>query len=242
MNCTESNDTTACSRIKDLPIQQMPREKLIERGPQCLSDAEIPALFICTGVRGVNAIQLGDQLIRRHGSISSIGAIDASELAKEHGLGLAKASRLVAAFELGARAARERMHTSILDSPQTIYSCFSPQLQHLAHEQVMVAVLDCRLRVLSTNLISIGSVNESIAQPRDIIRPVLARGAHGFVLVHNHPSGDPSPSPADDEVTRRVLAAAELMQFRFVDHVIIGRHEKGRQPWFSFRESSRIIK
>lgn len=223
-------------------MQQKPREKLIEQGPQYLSDAEILALFICTGARGINAIQIGQDLIRRHGSISSLGAINASELAKEHGLGLAKASRLVAAFELGTRAARERMHARILDSPHTIHACFSPQLQHLAHEQVMVAVVDCRLRVLSTHLISIGSVNESIAHPRDIIRPIVARGAHGFVLVHNHPSGDPSPSSADDEVTRRVLAAAELMQLRFVDHVIIGRYEDERSPWFSFREARRIIK
>ena len=228
-------------RIQDLPGNQRPREKLIERGAQALSDAEILALFIGTGSRGKSAIELGRTLIRKHGSIGSIGAMHASELAKEHGFGLAKATRLAAAFELGARVSRERMHQETLDSPQAIHACFGPQLQHLPVEQVMVATLDCRLRMLSAHTISIGSVNESIAHPRDILRPVIARAAHGFLLIHNHPSGDPSPSRADLEVTKRVLGAAELLQLRFVDHLIIGRAEEGRSPWYSFRESGRIL-
>ncbi len=235
------NPSIQPSRICDLPLHQKPREKLIEQGPASLSDAELIALFIGTGSRGQSAIELGQSLIQRHGSLSAIGGIDASELAKEHGFGLAKATRLVAAFELGIRVSREGIHAETLDAPEVIDRYFRPQLQHLPQEKVMVAAVDCRLRHLSSHTISIGSVNESIAHPRDILRPVMARGAHGFILIHNHPSGDPSPSRADHEVTRRVQAAAELMQLRFVDHLIIGRASNGSRPWFSFRESGKII-
>ena len=213
---------------------------MLEHGPGALSDEEILALFISTGSKGHNAIEIARSLIRKHGSITALGTLQMGDLENEHGIGLAKASRLVACFELGSRVARERVHSQILDSPERIYRSFAPQLVHLPHEQVMIAALDCRLRHLSTHTISVGSVNESIAHPRDILRPVISRGAHGFILIHNHPSGDPSPSRSDQEVTCRVHEAAELMQLRFVDHLIIGRNTQNQPPWYSFRESGSL--
>jgi DNA repair protein RadC len=133
--------------------------------------------------------------------------------------------------------AREQIHLRKLDSPELIYEYFAPQLGHLTQEQLMVAVLDSRLRHIGTNTISLGTVNESPAHPREILRPVITRGAHAFVLVHNHPSGDPSPSRSDEQVTRRLMDAASLMQLRFVDHVIIGRPSAGKSAYFSFREA-----
>lgn len=224
-------------RIMDMPDHQKPREKLLDHGASTLSDAELLALFIGTGSVGCSAIELSQRLIRRHGSISALGSLSVGDLAAEKGIGLAKASRLVATFEMGARVTRERIHTETLDSPESIYRCYAPQIQHLPHEKVMVAALDCRLRHLSTHTISVGSVNESIAHPRDILRPVISRGAHGFVLIHNHPSGDPSPSRADHEVTRKVNESAQLMLLRFVDHIIIGRKHSENSPWYSFREA-----
>ena len=229
------------TRIREMPDHIKPREKLLKHGPASLSDEETLALFISTGSRGCNAIELARDLIRRHGSLSALGALQVDDLAEVRGIGIAKASRLVACFELGARISRERIHSETLDSPDSIYRCFAPQLQHLAHEQVMIATLDCRLRHLSTHTISVGSVNESIAHPRDILRPVISRGAHGFVLIHNHPSGDPSPSRADLEVTRKVGEAADLIQLRFIDHLIIGKQHGNASAWYSFRESGRIL-
>jgi DNA repair protein RadC len=161
-------------------------------------------------------------------------------LAKEHGLGLAKASKLAAAFELGTRVAREQLRDTPLDSPERIHEFFAPQLRHLAQEQVVVAVVDARLRHSGTIEISRGTVNETVAHPREILRPVITRGAHGFVLIHNHPSGDPSPSRADELVTRRLVEASNLMQVRFFDHVIIGRPSPGRTPYYSFREAGLV--
>jgi len=149
-------------------------------------------------------------------------------------------AELAAAFELGARVAREQLAAAVLDSPEVIYQHLAPQLQHLPHESLRVLLLDTRLRLAGTAEVSLGTVNETIAHPREILRPVIVRAAYGFVLVHNHPSGDPSPSSADRDLTRRVRDAAALMQVRFVDHLIIGRPAPGRSPWFSFREAGEV--
>jgi DNA repair protein RadC len=227
-------------RIQDLPQGERPREKLALLGPGALSNAELMALFISSGSKGRSAIDIGSDLIAKYGSMGALGAMPVSELAKERGLGMAKASKLAAAFELGVRVAREQVHTAALDTPERIYEFFGPQMAHLPQEQVVVIPVDTRLRHLGTSVVSVGTVNESSAHPREIFRPVITRGAYGFVLVHNHPSGDPSPSRADEAITRRVSEAATLMQIRFIDHVSIGKAAPGRSPYFSFREAGLI--
>ncbi len=226
-----------CTRIQDLPQALRPREKLARFGASCLDNPELMALFISTGTKGRSAIDIGRDLVRKYGSVAALGGLPVSQLAKEPGLGLAKASKLAAAFELGARIAREHPPEVPLDGPEAIHDHFAPQLRHLPKEQVLVAALDVRLRMMGAEVVSVGTVSESHAHPREILRPVITRGAHGFVLVHNHPSGDPSPSRADEQITRRLADAASIMQIRFVDHVIIGRPFDGRSPWFSFREA-----
>jgi DNA repair protein RadC len=224
-------------RIRDLPEGERPREKLAQLGPAALDNAELMALFISTGVKGRSAIEIGRDLIRKYGSMGALGSLPVSELAKERGLGLAKASKLAAAFELGTRVAREQLREVPLDTPELIHEFFAPQMRHLAQEQVVVAVLDARLRHIGTTVVSMGTVSESTAHPREILRPVITRGAHGFILIHNHPSGDPSPSKADEVVTRRIAEAAKTMQVVFLDHVIIGRPAQGRSAYYSFREA-----
>lgn len=195
------------------------------------------ALFISTGTKGHSAIDIGRALLAKYGSMAALGGLPVAELSREKGLGLAKASKLAAAFELGARVAREQLRDCPLDSPGRIHDFFAPQLRHLAQEHVYVAVVDTRLRHISTALVSVGTVNETTAHPREILRPVITRGAYGFVLIHNHPSGDPSPSRADGVITRRLVEAAEIMQVKFIDHVIIGRASEGREPFYSFRQA-----
>lgn len=237
---TDGEANATCLRIHDLPCEERPREKLSRHGPAALDSAELMALFISTGTRGLSAIDIGRNLLRKFGSITALGSMPVSELAKEHGLGLAKASKLAAAFELGCRVAREQIHSSPLDSPERIHDAFAPQMRHLAQEQVVVVVVDTRLRHLGTTIVSVGTVSESTAHPREILRPVITRDAHGFILIHNHPSGDPSPSQADEVVTRRIVASAALMQVRFLDHIIIGKPAPGRNPYYSFREAGFI--
>jgi DNA repair protein RadC len=227
-------------RIHDLPQGERPREKLALLGPGALSNAELMALFISSGSKGRSAIAIGSDLIAKYGSMAALGSMPVAELAREKGLGLAKASKLAAAFELGVRVAREQTQTAVLDTPERIFEYFGPQMAHLSQEQVVVIPVDTRLRHLGTSVVSVGTVNESSAHPREIFRPVITRGAYGFVLIHNHPSGDPSPSRADEAITRRVSEAANLLQIRFIDHVIIGRPAPGRSAYFSFREAGLI--
>lgn len=228
------------SRIQDMPYGQRPREKLAALGPAALDNAELMALFISTGTKGRSAIEIGRELIAKYGSMAALGGLPVAELSKIKGLGLAKASKLAAAFELGTRVAREELRDVSLETPELIHNFFGPQLRHLSQEQVMVAVLDTRLRHVATTLVSVGTVNDSKAHPREILRPVITRGAYGFILIHNHPSGDPSPSRADEIVTRRVVEAAKLMQVCFLDHVIIGRPSPGRAAYYSFREAGLV--
>lgn len=223
-----------------MPADQRPREKLASLGPAALDNPELMALFISTGIKGRSAIDIGRHLLAKYGSMNALGGLPVAELAKEPGLGLAKASKLAAAFELGARVAREQLREVPLDSPELIHEFFGPQMRHLPNEQVIVAVLDARLRHSASTVISVGNVSESSAHPRDVLRPVITRGAYGFVLVHNHPSGDPSPSRADERVTRNLVEAANLMQVRFLDHVIIGRPSAGRLPYYSFRHAGLV--
>ena len=144
------------------------------------------------------------------------------------------------AIELCARVAREQIHERMLDSPELIHDLLAPQIGHLPHESLRVILVNSRLRHTMTLEVSRGTVNETVAHPREILRPVITHAAHGFILVHNHPSGDPAPSQADRDLTARVRDAAHLLQVRFVDHVIIGRPAHGRDPWFSFRSAGAI--
>jgi DNA repair protein RadC len=229
------------NRICDLPLDDRPREKLARFGAGALDNAELLALFLRTGMKGRSAIQIGRDLLEHYGSIGSLGSAGVGELAKQPGLGLAKACQLVAAFELGTRAAREQLNQTPLDSPERIYQTFAAQLAWLRHEKLLVALLDTRLRHGGTVEVSAGSLTETSAHPREILRPVITRGAFGFVLIHNHPSGDPAPSRQDETFTRRMIESADLLQLRFLDHVIVGRPDAGRTPYYSFREAGIIV-
>ncbi|MES2475414.1 MAG: DNA repair protein RadC [Verrucomicrobiota bacterium] len=248
MDKSPSNDPSAqdtevpefSCRIHDMPQCLRPREKLARLGPASLDNAELMALFISTGTKGRSAISIGRELLTKYGSMGALGGLPVAELAKTHGLGIAKASKLAAAFELGSRVAREELEQVSLETPERIYQYFGPQLAHLAQEHVVVAVLDTRLRHVSTTVVAVGTVNESNAHPREILRPVIARGGYGFVVIHNHPSGDASPSRADELATRRLIDAAELMQLRFLDHVIIGKPGNSRDAYYSFRQAGLI--
>ena len=222
--------------INDLPGRRRPREKMAREGATALSDAELLAIFLRVGVRGETAIEIGERLLRDHGGLAALGSLEIAQLRREHGLGLAKAAQLMASFELGARVARERASLRELDCPRAAFEVFAPQIAHLRHESLRIALLDTRLRVTRLMTLSEGSLNETVAHPRDILHPVILHKSHGFVLVHNHPSGEPSPSRADRDLTSRIARAAELIRVEFLDHVIIGRASDRHEGYFSFRE------
>lgn len=226
--------------IRDLPDAERPREKLAHLGPAALDNAELLALFLRTGIRGKSAIELGRDILRHFGSLHALGSAGLEALRHTPGLGLAKASQLAAAFELGARAAREQTRRIPLDSPERLHELFAPQLAWLGEEKLVLALVDSRLNHLATIEVSSGTLTETSAHPREILRPAIVHKAYGFAVLHNHPSGDPSPSAADIRFTRRIAEAAALLEIQLLDHIIIGRPGDGRQPYYSFREGGVI--
>ncbi len=225
-------------KIKELPKDERPREKLMHRGADALNDAELLAIFLRTGIRGRGAVAVGADLIgAAGGSLARLATMGPKELCKlTKGVGPAKACELAAAFEVGRRVARQTARNEPLASPEKVYDFMGPLLQNMARESLRVVLLDTRHRLIQEEEISLGTLNESLAHPREILRPALSHGAFAFILVHNHPSGDPAPSEADRALTRRIREAADLMQIHLLDHVIIGRERPGSAPYFSFKE------
>lgn len=228
----------ATPTIKDWPEDERPREKLMHRGAGALRDAELLAIFLRTGTPGRSAIAVGSEMLAAAGgSLAHMAPMDVKGLRRlTKGVGPAKACELAAAFELGKRLARQTALSEPLDTPEKIHAFLGPQLQNFPRESLRVVILDTRHRLVHEEEVSLGTLNESLAHPREILRPAISHGAYGFVLVHNHPSGDPTPSEADRSLTRRIREAAELMQIHLLDHVIIGRERPGAPPYFSFKE------
>lgn len=229
-------------RIQDIPENDRPRERLLRLGPQALSDAELLALFINTGTKGENALQIGERLLREHRSLRHLSRMEPAVLTGIKALGPAKAAKLAAAFEIGRRAARETAERDImLDSPLGVYEFAAPEMQALSYESVRLIMLTTKMTLLRMDELFRGSLNECSASPRELLRKALVHNAFAIILLHNHPSGDPTPSDADRRITRRLRDAAATMDIPLQDHIIIGSPSESRStPYFSFREHGMI--
>ncbi len=224
-------------RILEMPVEERPRERLAKGGPSALSDAELLAIFIRTGTKGRNAVAVARDLLTRHGNLAGLSRCSMKELkAAAKGIGTAKASELSAAFELARRLARGMAPRPKIDTPEALYEILGPEMQMLRREAVRVVLLDTKYQLLAIEEVSSGSVNESVAHPREIFRPALIHSAYALAVVHNHPSGDPTPSEADRRLTQRLASAADTLGIRLLDHVIIGSPAPGRAPYTSFKE------
>src|SRR5438067_348383 len=227
----------AAVKIRELPEEDRPREKLLKRGAEALTNRELIAILLRTGVRGKNAVEVGGEILEKYKTLSGLTQTSASELRKIRGIGSAKAVQLAAAFKLAERMAKENISPQKIDSPELVNEFFGAEMRALQKESLRVVLLDTRYHLIGTEEISRGSVNESIAHPREVFRPALLASAYAIIVVHNHPSGDPSPSAADHNLTRRLADAAELMQIKLLDHVIIGSPADNRDPYYSFKEA-----
>src|SRR6476620_8985433 len=227
-------------KIREMPQDQRPREKLLAHGVSALSDPELIAILLRTGLRGANAVEVGRQLLEKYKSLTGISRCSVKELVKIPGIGQTKALELVAAFGLGQRLAHETLSKQKIDSPELVNELIGAEMRRLRTESLRVILLDTRYRLIRVHPIqevSTGSVNESIAHPRDIFRPAVISSAYAVIVIHNHPSGDPSPSQSDHSLTRRLAEAAELLQIKLLEHIIIGAPGEGRLPYFSFKEA-----
>lgn len=226
-----------------MPPGDRPREKLASLGAEALSDSELIAILLRTGVHGANAVEVARQLLAHYGSLGGLARASVKQLAAIKGVGPAKAVQLAAAFGLGARLARETSQRGEpLTKPELIYELLGPEMRALERESLRVVLLDSRFRLTRVEEISIGSVDQSVAHPREIFRPALIYSAFAVIVVHNHPSGDPSPSAADQLLTIRLKEAANLLQISLFDHIIIGAPGPGGKPGYvSFRELGLLL-
>lgn len=223
--------------IHELPPQDRPREKLARLGAAALSDSELVAILLRTGIPGANAIEVARTLLARFQSLSGLARCSVKEIASIKGVGPAKAVQLAAAFGLGSRLARESLSKSKIDSPELVYELLGSEMRALSKESLRVILLDTKYHLMRIEEVSLGSLNESIAHPREIFRPAMIWSAYAVIIAHNHPSGDPTPSEADHRLTRRLAEAAQLLQITLLDHVIIGSPNDGKPSFYSFKEA-----
>src|SRR6266404_8063154 len=223
--------------IRGMLPEERPREKLATHGAAALTDPELIAILLRTGVAGKNVLEVARHLLKEFGSLGGLSRCSVDELANIRGVGFAKAVQLVAAFGLGQRLARETLSKRKLDSPELVNELVGAEMRMLRKESLRVILLDTRYHWIRTEPISLGSVNESIAHPRDIFRPALISSAYAVIVVHNHPPGDASPSQTDHNLTRRLAEAAELLQIKLLDHIIIGAPTERNTGYFSFKEA-----
>jgi len=211
-------------RIKDLKSSERPRERLAQLGAQVLSTAELLAVLLRVGVRGENAIQLGQRLLQDFNGLSGLQRASYAELKSQHGVGDAKAAQIKAAIDLGRRlAAQTPEDKPIIHSPEDAADLVQYEMSALEQEQLRVMLLNTRNHVLDIKTIYQGSLNSSQVRVGELFRPAVRQNAAAVIIVHNHPSGDPSPSPDDVAITKVIIEAGKLLDIQVLDHLIIGR-------------------
>lgn len=211
-------------RITDWPVEERPRERLYAKGAEALADAELLALQLGTGTRGQTAVDLARTLLARYGSLTGLAGRDVVELAAIRGVGRAKAVRLAAAFELTRRLRSRASDGKVtLGSPDQVFAHFGPLMENLKREVFRVLLLDAQNGLLRDVVVSEGTLSASLVHPREVFKPAIVESAASVILLHNHPSGDPTPSREDIRLTRQLVECARLLELSVHDHVVIGR-------------------
>lgn len=225
-------------RLKDQPPSELPRERLAERGPAALSDAELIAILLRTGLQGTNVVEIARQIVLKYRSLHSLAKASIADLTQIKGIGRDKAVTLVAAFSLAQRMADELHREPILlDNAEAVADLVREDHRLLQVETFQVILLNVRRRLIEVLRVSEGTLDTLLVHPREVFRPAIAANAAAIVLCHNHPSGDPSPSEADIKVTRDLIRAGQLLKIEVLDHVILGRASHGRsKDYVSLRE------
>src|SRR5215469_2023206 len=225
-------------RLKDQPVSERPRERLVARGSDALTSAELIAILLRTGLKGANVVEIGRRLLHKYGSLHGLARASVDDLKQEPGVGPDKAATLVAAFALAKRMEDERRDEHpVMDNPETI-AAYVRELKRLnGVEKFQVLLLNTRRRLIRVEKISDGTLDTILVHPREVFKSAIAANAAAIVLVHNHPSGDPTPSDADVKVTRDLIRAGQLLKIEVLDHVILGNATKERpKDYASLRE------
>ncbi len=225
-------------KMKDQPLSERPRERLLAHGPAALSPAELVAIMLRTGLKGTNVVDIGKEVIGKFGSLRGLAQASVDDLKTIKGIGPDKGATLVAAFALAKRMADEmRSEAPLLDTPEAVANLMREDARLRRVESFQILLLNTRRRLIRVAEVSDGTLDTLLVHPREVFEKAIAASAAAIILLHNHPSGDPTPSEADIKVTRDLIRAGQLLKIEVLDHVIIGRATKERRKdYVSLRE------
>lgn len=241
------SEETAAYRVraKDLPKALQPREKFDRLGPENLAESDLLALILRTGTRGLNVVELAEQILMRYGSLSALSKASAAELKKDFpGIGKEKAKLLKAALEIGRRLVQENVgERPRIASPEEAAAVLRERARILDREVFWVILLDTKTRLICPPVeVSKGTLNSSLVHPREIFKPAVQHSAASVILAHNHPSGDSSPSANDIRITKKLIEAGRTMEISVLDHLIIGRKNRDdANDFLSIREAGLAV-
>ena len=229
---------TTNPRIKDMAAKDRPRERLAADGAEALSNADLVAILLRTGMKGYSAIHIAQQLLARFGTLEELARASLDQLRQVKGVGRDKAIALKSAFTLAQRMARElQQEAPVLDTPERIADLLREENRLYDVEHFQVVLLNTRRKLIRIEQISQGTLDTILVHPREVFKLAIAANASAVVLAHNHPSGDPTPSEADIKVTRDLIRAGHLLKIEVLDHVIIGKRTAERaKDFLSLRE------
>src|SRR5882724_1065520 len=224
--------------IREMPEGERPRERLKLRGAAALTEAELVAILLRTGMKGISVVELSQQILREFGSLEGLARTPLEVIAKIKGVGETKAIQLKAAFELARRLSdSSRGKQRIVSSPEDAAAMMREDMRSLDREEFRVLLLNTKNGLIKKCEVSRGSLNASIVEPREVFKDAIGASAASMILVHNHPSGDPTPSSEDISVTKRLVKAGELLNIAVLDHIILGhRTTKHDQDFVSLKE------
>lgn len=222
--------------FRTLPEEERPRERMIEHGAKSLSNVELIALLLRTGSAKESVIELAQRVLTELGGMDGLLSLSYHELVGVHGVGPAKAVQVMAGIELGKRVGQlDRKATKPIQSPQDAVHLLQHELAHLQQEHFICMFLNTKNRVINKKCIFIGSLNSSVVHPREVFREAVRCSAASFICIHNHPSGDPTPSPEDLDITFRLVESGRMMGIVCNDHIIIGHNR-----YYSMKEQGLI--
>lgn len=208
--------------IRDMPVSERPREKLLLQGPRQLTSRELIAILLGSGTRDASALTVADWLLWEFETLGNLADASVEELQRIPGIGQAKAIRLTAACELGRRLVHSTPLRPEIWNAQDVVEHVQGEMAHLDREEFRALLLDTKHRLLELYKVSVGHLNGTLVHPREVFKQAIRRSSDAIIVVHNHPSGDPTPSPEDLAVTRRLVAAGRILGIEVLDHVILG--------------------
>lgn len=207
-------------KLKSLPLEQRPRERLLHAGPQSLSDIELLAILLGSGTKDCSVLELAAEILTHFQNLKALFKASIEELMEIKGMGKAKAIGLQASFALSRRAFQIRSEKEILDHPDKVFCCLQGLLINDQKEHLFVILRDVKRKWIHHEVVSLGTLTQVLIHPREIFAPAIRRGAHSVIIAHNHPSGDFTPSQSDIQLTKKLIEAGDLLKIRLVDHLI----------------------